>query len=99
MAKRVTAAGGFHSFTSHGLGQSRASRRRSRSRATYISVIGMGVLFAFVTWMLVADWGADNITHAVQQQYSCHIVSMFYPQTHRVFSCVILGSGSLPLEC
>lgn len=63
--------------------------------ATYVSVISMGILFTFVTWMLVVAWGAGNITHAVQQQYNGAIASVFYPQTERVLSGIAIGNASV----
>ena len=62
--------------------------------ATYISVIGLGILYTFITWMLVVAWGANNITGGVGQQFSGDIASVFYPQTDRVFG-LDLGSASL----
>ena len=62
--------------------------------ATYITVIGLGVLYTFVTWMLVVAWGASHIADGVNQQFTGKIASVFYPQTDRVFG-LDLGSASL----
>ena len=62
--------------------------------ATYITVIGLGILYTFVTWMLVVAWGASHIADGVNQQFTGKIASVFYPQTDRVFG-LDLGSASL----
>jgi amino acid transporter len=49
--------------------------------ATYISVIGLGVFYTFVSWMLVAGWGAGNVSAAVESQFAGEIASVFYPLT------------------
>jgi amino acid transporter len=49
--------------------------------ATYISVIGLGVFYTFVSWMLVAGWGAGNVSGAVEDQFAGNIASIFYPLT------------------
>jgi amino acid transporter len=68
--------------------------KRIMGPATYISVIGLGVLYTFVTWMLVVAWGAGHVADGVNQQFSGKIASVFYPQTDRVFG-LDLGSASL----
>jgi amino acid transporter len=68
--------------------------KRIMGPATYISVIGLGILYTFVTWMLVVAWGASHVAEGVNQQFSGHIASVFYPQTDRVFG-LDLGSASL----
>jgi amino acid transporter len=49
--------------------------------ATYISVIGLGVFYTFISWMLVAGWGAGNVSTAVEDQFAGNIASIFYPLT------------------
>jgi amino acid transporter len=68
--------------------------KRIMSPATYISVIAIGVLYTFITWMLVVAWGQNGITHGVQLQFKGDIASVFYPQTNRVFP-IDVGSASL----
>ncbi len=68
--------------------------KRIMGPATYISVIGLGILYTFVTWMLVVAWGAGHIADGVNQQFTGKIASVFYPQTDRVFG-LDLGSASL----
>jgi amino acid transporter len=38
--------------------------RRTVPRATYLSVVFIGLFFAFVTWMLVSYYGASHVTSA-----------------------------------
>ena len=68
--------------------------KRIMSPATYISVIGLGVLYTFICWMLVVSWGQNGITAGVNAQFSGDIASVFYPQTDRVFP-IDIGSASL----
>jgi amino acid transporter len=49
--------------------------------ATYVSVIGLGVFYVFISWMLVAGWGTANVSAAVEAQFSGQIASIFYPLT------------------
>ncbi|WP_432514734.1 APC family permease [Kineococcus sp. SYSU DK001] len=37
---------------------------RTIPRATYVSVVGIGVFYALVTWAMVATWGVDGIVAA-----------------------------------
>jgi amino acid transporter len=68
--------------------------KRIMSPATYISVIGLGILYTFICWMLVVSWGKNGITHGVQLQFKGDIASVFYPQTNRVFP-IDIGNASL----
>jgi len=55
--------------------------RRVMGPATYISVIGLGVFYTFISWMLVAGWGTQHVSDAVAAQFSGQIASIFYPLT------------------
>jgi amino acid transporter len=55
--------------------------RRVMGPATYISVIGLGVFYTFISWMLVAGWGTENVSAAVSDQFAGNIASVFYPLT------------------
>src|SRR6478672_5104449 len=68
--------------------------KRIMSPATYISVIGLGVLYTFICWMLVVSWGKNGITGGVTSQFNGDIALGVYPQTDRVFP-IDLGSASL----
>lgn len=62
--------------------------------ATYISVIGLGLVYTFICWMLVASWGKTGVTGSVNDLFGGKIASVFYPQTDRVFP-IDIGSASL----
>jgi amino acid transporter len=68
--------------------------KRIMSPATYISVIGLGILYTFICWMLVVSWGKNGITAGVTAQFNGDIASVFYPQTNRVFP-IDIGNASL----
>jgi amino acid transporter len=63
--------------------------------ATYISVIGAGVLFTFVTWMLVVAYGKNGIIPGIKAQANGDVASVFYPATDRALGWVDLGGQSL----
>jgi amino acid transporter len=62
--------------------------------ATYISVIGLGVLFTFVTWMLVVAYGKAGIIEGIKLQQSGAVASVFYPVTDRAIDFKI-GDASI----
>ena len=68
--------------------RSRASRTRSPRRATYGSVIGLGVFYIFVSYMFVTGWGLTGSAQAVADQFEGKYASAFYPLTDKY-----VGSG------
>src|SRR5918997_1474037 len=56
--------------------------------AMYTSVIGLGILYVFLSWMFVTGWGNQGAATAVASQYEGEIASAFYPLTDRY-----VGSG------
>jgi amino acid transporter len=56
--------------------------------AMYSSVIGLGILYIFISWMFVSGWGNQGAADAVAAQYAGEIASAFYPLTDRY-----VGSG------
>jgi amino acid transporter len=54
----------------------------------YTSVIGLGILYVFISWMFVSGWGNQGAADAVASQYAGEIASAFYPLTDRY-----VGSG------
>ncbi|MEA2268318.1 MAG: hypothetical protein QOC64_928 [Solirubrobacteraceae bacterium] len=56
--------------------------------AMYTSVIGLGILYVFISWMFVSGWGMDNTAQAVNDQFEGKYASAFYPLTDR-----FVGSG------
>jgi amino acid transporter len=67
--------------------------KRIMGPVTYISVVGLGILYTFITWMLVVSWGAGNVSQAVADQFAGNYASVFYPQTDRLVGWD-LGSAS-----
>ena len=53
--------------------------------ATYISVIGLGILYTFICWMLVVGGARTASPAASPSQFTGDIASVFYPLTDRVF--------------
>jgi amino acid transporter len=51
--------------------------------AMYSSVIGLGVLYVFISWMFVNGWGLQGSATAVKQYYNGDLASPFYPLTTR----------------
>ena len=63
--------------------------------ATYISVIGLGVLYTFVCWMLVVAYGKAGIIPGIQAQAAGDVASVFYPATDRAIGLNIGGESIL----
>jgi amino acid transporter len=63
--------------------------------ATYISVIGLGVLYTFVTWMLVVAYGKAGIIPGINAQLNGDVASVFYPATDRALGIDIGGESLL----
>jgi amino acid transporter len=62
--------------------------RKIGAAAMYISVIGLGILYIFISWMFVTGWGQAGAAQAVADQYAGKYASAFYPLTDRY-----VGSG------
>jgi amino acid permease len=54
----------------------------------YASVIGLGILYIFISWMFVSGWGQAAAGQAVADQFDGKYASAFYPLTDR-----FVGSG------
>jgi amino acid transporter len=63
--------------------------------ATYISVIGLGVLYTFVCWMLVVAYGKAGIIPGLKAQLNGDVASVFYPATDRAIGLDIGGESIL----
>jgi amino acid transporter len=68
--------------------------KRVMGPATYISVIGLGILYTFVTWMLVVAYGKSGIIPGLQAQANLEVASMFYPATDRAIGLDV-GDASI----
>jgi amino acid transporter len=63
--------------------------------ATYISVIGLGVLYTFICWMLVVAYGKAGIIPGINAQLKGQVASVFYPATDRAIGLNIGGESIL----
>jgi amino acid transporter len=59
--------------------------KRLMGPATYISVIGLGILYTFIAYMFVTGWGQTGSAQAVAAQFSGKYQSAYYPLTSRFF--------------
>jgi amino acid transporter len=57
--------------------------RKIGAQAMYVSVIGLGLLYIFISWMFVSGWGQDGAAAAVNAQFEGKYASAFYPLTDR----------------
>ena len=65
--------------------------KKLMASATYISVIGLGVLYTVTCWMFVSGWGVGNSSAAIARQFGLEgfdplpngYSSAFYPLTDR----------------
>jgi amino acid transporter len=57
--------------------------RKIGAAAMYISVIGLGILYIFISWMFVSGWGQNASAQAVADQFAGKYASAFYPLTDR----------------
>jgi amino acid transporter len=69
--------------------------KRIMGPATYISVIGLGILYTFVCWMLVVAYGKAGIIPGIQAQLNGDVASVFYPATDRAIGLDIGGESIL----
>jgi amino acid transporter len=57
--------------------------RKIAAYAMYTSVIGLGILYIFISWMFVTGWGEQESAKAVADQFAGKYASAFYPLTDR----------------
>jgi amino acid transporter len=97
-ATGIALFGAFWSWVGFEMAPNYAEESRDPKRimavATYASVIGLGVLYTFISWMFVAGWGMDNVTAPVGAYYGVEgfdpavlegLASPYYPLTDRYF--------------
>jgi amino acid transporter len=63
--------------------------RKIGAQAMYASVIGLGILYIFISWMFVSGWGQDASAQAVADQFAGKYASAFYPLTDRYAGSVL----------
>jgi amino acid transporter len=88
-ATGIALFGAFWSWVGFEMAPNYAEESRDPKRimavATYASVIGLGVLYTFISWMFVTGWGMENTSAGVLGQFEGQYVSAFYPLTDRYF--------------
>ena len=86
-AAGVALFGAFWSWVGFEMAPNYAEESRNPHRigaqAMYASVIGLGILYIFISWMFVSGWGQDASAQAVADQYAGKYASAFYPLTDR----------------
>jgi len=88
-ATGIALFGAFWSWVGFEMAPNYAEESRDPKRimavATYASVIGLGVLYTFISWMFVTGWGMENTSAGVVGQFEGQYGSAFYPLTDRYF--------------
>jgi amino acid transporter len=91
-AAGVALFGAFWSWVGFEMAPNYAEESRNPHKigayAMYLSVIGLGILYIFISWMFVSGWGLPNAGQAVADQFNGKYASAFYPLTDR-----FVGSG------
>jgi amino acid transporter len=84
-AAGVALFGAFWSWVGFEMAPNYAEESREPKKlmgpATYVSVIGLGLLYMFVAWMFVSGRSGDGAAKLVSAQYAGTIESAFYPET------------------
>jgi amino acid transporter len=84
-AAGVALFGAFWSWVGFEMAPNYAEESRSPKKlmgpATYISVIGLGILYTFIAYMFVTGWGQLGSVQAVKEQLTGALPSAFYPLT------------------
>jgi amino acid transporter len=84
-AAGIALFGAFWSWVGFEMAPNYAEESREPKRlmgpATYVSVIGLGVLYTFVAWMFVSGYGLTGSAQAVADQFAGKTESAFYPLT------------------
>jgi amino acid transporter len=88
-AAGVALFGAFWSWVGFEMAPNYAEESRNAKKlmgpATYISVIGLGILYTFVAYMFVTGWGNTGSARAVAAQFAGKTESAFYPLTTQFF--------------
>ena len=86
-APGIALFGAFWSFVGFEMapnyGEETRAPERVFSRATYATVIGLGALYAFVSYAFVVGYGTDGVGQGVAAQLGGDVASAYYPLTDR----------------
>ena len=98
-ATGVALFGAFWSWVGFEMAPNYAEESRDPKRimgaATYISVIGLGLLYVLISYCFVVGWGEGNVAGAVNRQYEGELSSAFYPLTDRFFGAPLTAVFSI----
>jgi amino acid transporter len=88
-AAGVALFGAFWSWVGFEMAPNYAEEAREPKKlmgpATYISVVGLGILYTFIAYMFVTGWGNTGSAVAVKAQFAGATESAFYPLTSQYF--------------
>ena len=88
--------------------------KKMMASATYISVIGLGILYTLICWAFVAGWGVGHSSEAIARQFGLEgfqplpegYASAFYPLTDEfvghgltIFFQLLMITGSFACLC
>jgi len=86
-APGIALFGAFWSFVGFEMapnyGEETRTPGRVFSRATYATVIGLGLLYAFASYAFVIGYGTGGVGKGVTAQFSGDVASAYYPLTDR----------------
>jgi amino acid transporter len=98
-AAGVALFGAFWSWVGFEMAPNYAEESRSPKRlmgpATYISVLGLGVLYTVIAYAFVIGWGTHGAAGAVSAQFAGKYESAFYPLTSRYFGASLTEAFKL----
>jgi amino acid transporter len=98
-AAGVALFGAFWSWVGFEMAPNYAEESRSPKRlmgpATYISVLGLGVLYSAVAYVFVIGWGTHGAAQAVSDQFAGKYESAFYPLAGRYFGASLTDAFKL----
>lgn len=57
--------------------------KRILSKATFLTLLFLGVFYTFVTWAFVNGYGTDKVAQGVNAQFEGKVASAWYPLTDR----------------
>lgn len=82
-------------------GEESRNPKRNIPLGTYGSVVALGIIFTFSSWMFIEGWGQGQATVAIKEQFAGKFASAFYPLTDQfaghwltvLFEVLVVTSG------
>jgi amino acid transporter len=98
-AAGVALFGAFWSWVGFEMAPNYAEESRNPKKlmgpATYISVLGLGVLYTGIAYVFVIGWGTHGAAQAVNAQFAGKYESAFYPLTSKFFGASLTDAFKL----